>query len=85
MDVKERRRETRRTVELHANISQPGNGTAIEGIVQNASGEGCQIVSDNLDKLADATIVMNIAGFNDAMSARIVWREGNRCGVAFIR
>jgi len=85
MDVKERRKGIRRTVELHASISQSGCPATIECIVQNASGDGCQIVSDNLDMLTDDTIQMDIAGFNETMTARIIWREGDRGGVAFIR
>ena len=85
MKPMERRRDARRTVELHATVYLSGDGDPIDCVVKNASGTGCHIVSPALFRLQGDFVKMRIAGFTESTNARVVWREEDRAGVEFVR
>ena len=51
--------------------------------IQDTSRTGCKIISDKLYEIPDE-IVLSIRGLGETFVGRVMWREGDMAGIAFL-
>lgn len=82
-DPSERRKARRRRVFLQADICTLDGLQIAHCSIQDTSRTGCKIISDQVATIPDE-IVLSIRGLGESFVGRIVWREGDMAGIAFL-
>lgn len=79
----DRRQARRRRVFLQADVCTLEGLQIANCSIQDTSRTGCKIISDKLDSIPDE-IVLSIRGLGETFVGRVIWREGDMAGIAFL-
>lgn len=81
--AQERRQARRRRVFLQADVCTLEGLQIANCSIQDTSRTGCKIISDKLDIIPDE-LVLSIRGLGETFVGRVIWREGDMAGIAFL-
>ena len=84
MTGKDKRSRDRRKVLIPVKIYDLSLEMVVECAMQDASKDGCMIVTDELQNFPEDKIILEFVKFTGSRQARIVWRDQNSAGVQFI-
>ena len=84
MTDKDKRACDRRQVLIPVRICDLSREMVIKCTMQDASKDGCMIVSSGLQTFQEDKIVLEFVKHTGSRQARIVWRDQNSAGVRFI-
>ena len=74
--------EARKTVSIHAFITDLAGQFEIKCVLRDVSRNGCRIVSSRVHDLPDVVLVIP-EGFAAPMRGMVVWKRSNLAGVCF--
>ncbi len=83
MTDKDRRARDRRQVQIPVRIYDLSREMVVKCAMQDASKDGCMMVTNELQKFPDK-IIVEFVKFTGSREGRIVWRDQNSAGVLFI-
>ena len=83
MTDKERRTRDRRQVKIPVRIYDLSREMVVECDLQDASKNGCMIVTNELQNFPEDKIILEFVKFTGSRQGRIVWRDQNSAGVRF--
>ncbi|MBD8893059.1 PilZ domain-containing protein [Roseibium litorale] len=81
--VREKRKESRRTVRIPARISDRRGGLVIPSIIVDASKSGCRVEARDLDMIP-AEVRLHIPGLDMPVNGEIKWRGPGCAGVQLL-
>jgi len=79
----ERRQARRRRVFLQADVCTLDGLQIANCSIQDTSRTGCKIISDQIASIPDE-IILSIRGLGETFVGRVMWREGDMAGIAFL-
>ncbi len=83
MTDKDKRARDRRQVLIPVKIYDLSREMVIECAMQDASKDGCMIVTDELQNFPEDKIILEFINFTGSRQGEIMWRDQKSAGVRF--
>lgn len=83
MDNQDNRAKIRKNVAFAAVAMDPEGEIKVPCFVRNASADGCQIYSSQIDDLPQKFLI-KVPGIEKPLVAQTIWKDGDRAGVSIL-